>query len=113
MQSVVRNVTSQSAPTSKTYWIALSHPCFQRTSVQILPLTPIVAEQVSLQALTSLAGGLYNALSIPSGVSLQDAGALLALRLTNTEQELSSALSLLRKYTSGSAPATRLSAAPR
>ncbi len=73
----------------------------------------IFAEQVSLQTMPSLAEGLSNALSLPSGVPLQDAGALLALRLTNTEQELSSALGLLRKYTSGGTPTTRLSAAPR
>ena len=76
-------------------------------------MTTLFAEQVSLQALPSLAGGLSNALSIPNGIPLQDAGALLAARLTNTEQELSSALSLLRKATSGTTPATRLSAAPR
>ena len=70
-------------------------------------------QQVSLQTLPSLAGGLSNALSIASGGSLQDAGALLALRLTNTEQELSSALSLLRRSTKGASPAMQVSAAPR
>lgn len=69
--------------------------------------------QVSLQTLPSTSGGLPDILGLPgSGSSLQNVGALLAARLLDTQQELSSALSVLRSYTTKT-PASSLSAAPR
>lgn len=75
-----------------------------------------VSKQVSLQTQAApgggLPGGLPGLLGALGGAARQEAGAVLAAKLLNTEQELDSALELLRSYTTQST-AAHLTAAPR
>ena len=77
---------------------------------------PLVSKQVSLQTHAApgggLPGGLPGLLGALGGAARQEAGAVLAAKLLNTEQELDSALELLRSYTTQTT-AARLTAAPR
>ena len=77
---------------------------------------PFVSKQVSLQTQAApgggLPGGLPGLLGALGGAARQEAGAVLAAKLLNTEQELDSALELLRSYTTQST-AAHLTAAPR
>jgi hypothetical protein len=72
---------------------------------------------VSLQTQAAPGGSLSGVLpgllgALGGGAGQQEAGSVLAARLLNTEQELDSALELLRSYTTQTT-AARLTAAPR